>query len=391
MSTISIVVGGQNGSEGKGTVAGELARSLTGIHRGRRHHQVVGVRVGGPNAGHTIYGRCYPGCDMSSHDTRMPEHYDHQSRHPWKLRQVPVAAVTNEYAALVIAEGSEIDIEVLLQEILELDMAGYNVSERLKVDAQATVIEEIHKYQELNVGLTAKLGSTAKGIGAARAARVWRDAKLAGEADELTKWAFDGTAGYLMDYLHNSGTHIVIEGTQGYDLGLHAGHYPFCTSGNARAIDFLAQTGLSPWCNVGTILDVWVVARTKPIRVAGNSGPLENETSWEDLGLPEERTTVTNKVRRVAEFDLEQVKRSLYFNGSPNVKLALLMVDYEFPDLFGKDHVEEFAYHKPFLEWLTQKQNDLGVPVEMIGTSPVTNLAGSSLTKMWSRTARNIR
>src|SRR5699024_7206253 len=65
--------------------------------------------------------------------------------------------------------------------------------------------------------------------------------------------------------------HVVVEGTQGYWLGLHAGHYPQSTSNNARPIDFLAMAGLNPWewdfYPIG-------VTRTNPIRVAGNSGPL---------------------------------------------------------------------------------------------------------------------
>ena len=46
---VSIVVGGQFGSEGKGKVALEIAR--------RSSEPVTVVRVGGPNSGHTAYGR----------------------------------------------------------------------------------------------------------------------------------------------------------------------------------------------------------------------------------------------------------------------------------------------------------------------------------------------
>jgi len=44
---VSIVVGGQFGSEGKGKVALEIVRRAT--------EPVVVVRVGGPNSGHTAY------------------------------------------------------------------------------------------------------------------------------------------------------------------------------------------------------------------------------------------------------------------------------------------------------------------------------------------------
>ena len=55
---------------------------------------------------------------------------------------------------------------------------------------------------------------------------------------------------------------------------------------------------------------VLLVARTYPIRVAGNSGPLKNELTWEEISRRVgkqvmERTTVTNKIRRVGEWDEE--------------------------------------------------------------------------------------
>jgi adenylosuccinate synthase len=52
-----------------------------------------------------------------------------------------------------------------------------------------------------------------------------------------------------------------------------------------------------------------MVMRVFPIRVAGTSGALLNETTWEALQekygshIPIERTTVTDKVRRVGGFD----------------------------------------------------------------------------------------
>ena len=57
-----------------------------------------------------------------------------------------------------------------------------------------------------------------------------------------------------------------------------------------------------------------LVCRTKAIRVAGNSGPLEEETSWEELNLPKEYTTVTNKVRRIGGFQKELVDRAIKIN-----------------------------------------------------------------------------
>ena len=63
--------------------------------------------------------------------------------------------------------------------------------------------------------------------------------------------------------------------------------------------------------------------------MAGNSGPLKGETSWEELGLEPERTTVTNKVRRVGDWDPELLEEAIRANGgggwNSGVSLAVTM------------------------------------------------------------------
>src|SRR5882724_12243491 len=119
--TLQVIVGGQYGSEGKGAIAAYLAAEQDSL---------LALRVAGPNAGHTVIGRCPPECP----DGVPPDHAVTSgtiagrhlaSAHPWRLRHVPVAAVTNPDAQLALAPGSEIDPDVITQEILSLDAAGY--------------------------------------------------------------------------------------------------------------------------------------------------------------------------------------------------------------------------------------------------------------------------
>lgn len=363
-----VVSGAQFGSEGKGAVADQLTR------HNAAGSNVVAVRVAGPNAGHTVYGVCPSGC------TPDGEHLFHGEwiGHPWKLRSVPVSAVCNMDADLVIAAGSEIDRTVLLDEVTSLDLAGYHVSERLRIDAQATILEPKHIDAEVADGIQKRLGSTAKGIGAARSDRLWRYATLWGDncrpADQMN------TADFIRVRLSEGAT-VVIEGTQGYGLGLHAGLYPQCTSSDCRAIDFLAMTGVSPWEPTVGQFEVWLAARVRPIRVAGNSGPLKGETTWDELGLPEERTTVTRKVRRVGEWDAELVQRAVIENGGrPTVAVAITMADTLFPALAGRSgrfadltNIEP-AVLKEIEEWLTDREEEIQAPIRFIGTSPSTGL-----------------
>ena len=79
---------------------------------------------------------------------------------------------------------------------------------------------------------------------------------------------------------------------------------------------------------------MWVVLRTFPIRVAGNSGDLYEELSWDQMrgitgiaDLEPERTTVTKKIRRVGRFDYQQAWEAIRENGG-NVNVAVTFMDY---------------------------------------------------------------
>lgn len=330
MGKIIVVVGGCFGSEGKGAVAGFLSANEPNLYA---------VRVGGPNAGHTV---------VDAQGTA------------WKLRHIPVAAVTNPGAKLVIAAGSEVDPEVLAKEIFELELAGYEIEGRLYIDPTATTIEAAHQARESDMASNGH--STGKGIGAARADRVMRTARTWDHGGEVV-------SGALRAHLRVGGT-VLIEGTQGYGLGLHTQFYPKSTSGDCRAIDFLAQAGLSPWDLCITRVEVWVVARTKPIRIAGDSGPLEGETTWDKLGLPEEYTTVTNKVRRVGSWNPVLVRQAVSANGGPGpcVRVALTFADYEFGELAGSS--DPAAITPEAGQWLQSREQEISSSIRLVGTGP---------------------
>jgi len=343
VTQVTTVVGGQFGSEGKGAVAGFICRAMS--------ERDMAIRVAGPNAGHTAY--------------------DNSGRE-WKLRAVPVAAVTNSVCQLHIAAGSEIDAGVLWAELDELDRAGHKASQRLTIHPSATLLEGRHTRFEAESGIVGRIGSTGKGIGAARADRIHRTANLAGEATGIFS-PFLGEEGPLD--LTGLGW-VVIEGTQGYGLGLHTKHYPQVTSSDCRALDFLGMAGISPWSLDVSPFEVIVVARTYPIRVAGNSGPLKGETSWEALGLPEELTTVTKKVRRVGEWDTDLLREAIFANGgggwNTDVKLAITMLDQMFPETAGEADLQRFEHHEKALAWLLEVQDEMETDIAYVGTGPQT-------------------
>jgi adenylosuccinate synthase len=339
--SLQVVVGGQYGSCGKGAVSAHLCHP-------DRFHDGLAIRVGGSQAGHTVY--------------------DTDGRR-WPLRHIPVAAVVNPHAQLAIAAGSEVDLGVLSQEINDLEDAGHKVRERLTVDPAATVILDTHKNTEATLNLTARLGSTAKGVGAARASRILRNAPTI--ADVATPPGVQ-TAD-VADLIRCQRRQILIEGVQGWGLGLHTRFYPQTTSSDCRAIDFAAMAGATD-IDLLAYITIWVVFRVWPIRVAGNSGPLKGETTWDALGLPPEQTTVTQKTRRVGTWDPHLAMAAVHANGGPHpqVKLALSMTDQLDPTVAGvtdpaklTDTVIEFIYR------VERDTASLG-QIQLVGTSPNT-------------------
>ena len=345
--SIDVIVGGQFGSESKGRVAAAVAQQ-----REQEGSTVLGVRVGGPNAGHVV---------ISHNDTRHA------------LRTLPVNLVSAPKSVALIAAGSEIEVEVLQQEVEALEADGIDVRSRLLIDENATILEPRHKWEEFNQGLTGRLGSTGKGIGAARADRIMRRAKTARDM-RSTLSKFGTVDNFTQAKLIQDQYAVVIEGTQGYGLGLHTKYYPKCTSNDTRAIDFLAMAGISPWAvNNPWDLQVHVVLRMYPIRVAGNSGPLEDETTWEELGLPEEKTTVTQKVRRVGQWDWDLAIDAVAANG-PGAQIALAMADQRWPSLANQDDLLHERIDDQqigeLMGFIGQVEERTGARVTSIGTSP---------------------
>lgn len=332
---LQVVVGGQFGSEAKGAVTAAICNNKID-----EDEEVTVVRVGGPNAGHSA-------ADPTG---RI-----------WALRQVPAGMVVHPDIRGVIASGSEIDPEVLHSEIAALEEAGHTVSDRLTISDAATIIEPAHREREAE--LIGAIGSTGKGIGAARADRIMRRATTANQVlpSEYIQPAADLERD-LNRAVRRSTHQVVIEGTQGYGLGLHTKYYPQVTSGNCRAIDVCAQAGVNPWGSIGNFR-IHLVIRPFPIRVAGNSGPLHGETTWDDLGQHPELTTVTKKVRRVGTYDAGLVNDAIAAN-APFVRLAVSMVD-KVPGAVKDGDLTDVGH-----AWLDELRKTHGVPIDWVGTGP---------------------
>lgn len=331
---ITALVGGQFGSEGKGVVAAHLANSFD-----------VAVRTGAPNAGHSIFyeGKVY------------------------KMQSLPCTWI-NPNCKIVIGRGALLNVEIFLREVAWVRKHFPSIDDRLFVDARAGILEERHHQMEGGIDgeLHKTMGSTGEGVGAARADRMARNPKkfrLAQEVPELKRWIHEDTP-ELLRTARMKGEHTLLEGTQGTGLSLIHGTWPHVTTNDTNAAQLAADAGVPPQ----HVTDVILVLRTYPIRVAGPSGPMKGEKSWAEMseivGKPvEERTTVTNKVRRIGEWDEDLVRLACTLNAPTSI--ALTFLDYLCPEDEGKTSRSKLSGKA--IDFISYVSRMFG-PVHLVGT-----------------------
>src|SRR5207247_2333364 len=124
-----------------------------------------------------------------------------------------------------------------------------------------------------------RIGSCKTGTGSATARKVMREpsVRLAKSVPELRRYI--RSVSELASEYANRGTRVLIEGTQGIGLSLHHGMFPYVTSRDTSPGTLCGEVGISPFL----IDEIILVLRAFPIRVAGNSGPLEEEMSWREV------------------------------------------------------------------------------------------------------------
>jgi adenylosuccinate synthase len=295
---VDVVVGGQYGSEGKGHIVSYLAREYSMI-----------VRVGGPNAGHKVF-------------------FDEG---PYTHHQLPSGTLRTN-ARLLIGPGATVNVERLMKEIAECNVN----KDRLFIDPQAMVISK--EDIEREAGLKKRISSTGQGVGFATARRITDRGKqinLAGMIPELKPFT-QRKASDLLEEAYCNGDRILVEGTQGIALSIYHGQYPYVTSRDTSTAGALAEAGIPPTRTRKVVM----VCRTFPIRVqdpkGGTSGPLEQEISWATVakraGLNaaklnrSERTSTTDRRRRVGEFDWDLLRQATVIDGPTDI--ALTFTDY---------------------------------------------------------------
>lgn len=296
--SVDIIVGGQYGSEGKGKLAALLANRYDML-----------VRTGGPNAGHWVRDRCYEYC----------------------FHHLPSGSLANPRAQVVIAAGATLGPK-FMDEVHQTGVLG-----RLVIDPNAMIITDDDRIRESK--LVDIVGSTAQGVGACAARRVLRgligSVETAADDPVLSKFTKLGPTSRVIADALSRGDNVMLEGTQGSALSLFHGPFPYTTSRDTNLGGLLAEIGVP----ASAVRDTWMVCRSFPIRVGGNSGPMHDEISWEAVAdhintdpvllKSRELTSTTKRQRRVGTFDWDQLRHAAQLN-RPS-KLFLSFADYLHP------------------------------------------------------------
>ena len=312
---IVVTMGLQFGSEGKGQISGMIAEQW--------RPEVV-VCANHPNAGHT---------------------YREPNSIKFIHRILPVGAIASGVKYVLIGPGAVVDPVALVAEVNELGRYGLWRNRHLIIHPNAAIVtpQDVDREQEF-----VKIGSTMKGSAEAVIRKMRRGLyginTIRDAFRDLADKDYDAMrllpvkpvidAG-CYDEAIDAASKILVEGAQGFSLGIHERFYPYGTSRDVSVHQVLADCRIP----VGCPMYVMGVARSYPIRVAnrfdasgqqiGTSGPCywdQTEIDWKELKLEPELTTVTKLPRRIFTFSQTQIREAVRVTGANGV--ALTFCDY---------------------------------------------------------------
>jgi adenylosuccinate synthase len=373
---IKAVIGTQWGDEGKGKIVDGFASGLYG-----EKYNVVVRPTGGNNAGHTVV----------LHDKKTIFHL------------IP-SGILNEDVKCIIANGTVLDLSILIEEIESLKRAGISFENRLYISGRASVIIPYHK--EVEAWVKKKIGTTGRGIGPAYADKSARiGIKLADfktgsfkeklkENLEQKKYSgikfnvaelydqqmelFEKIApyitntAYLINEFINKGENVLFEGAQGTLLDLDHGTYPYVTSSNPTIGGIVTGSG------VGALKfdSIMGVVKAYTTRVGDGPFPTEQDNPAGELlrRKGEEFGATTGRPRRCGWLDLVAIQYAALLNSLTEIAISKLdvltgfekikictaykkpngQITKEFPDA-----IEELLSYEPVYETLPGWNEDI--------------------------------
>jgi adenylosuccinate synthase len=339
-SLVDVVIGSQYGSEGKGQIAAYLAQEYD-----------VLVRVGGPNAGHSVKS----------------------TSGKYVYHQLP-SGCKDTNALVLIGPGAVINPTAILKEIEECGLEPG----RVVIDPQAMAISE-EDIEIEKATVVRSISSTGTGTGRALARKILERGEpgpiLARDYPELK--AYLGETSEHLERAFSSQMRVLLEGTQGSGLSLHHGVYPHVTSRDTNVAGCLAEAGIAP----SRVNHVVLVVRTYPIRVAdpkdnpdATSGRLKQEITFAEIASrarldpteveTAEITSTTKRNRRVGEFEWDQFRRACSLNCPTD--LAITFADYLSGANRNARRYEQLTAET--IQWIEEVERVAHAPASLIST-----------------------
>lgn len=324
MLTVTIIIGGQYGGEGKGKITSYIAL---------KDKPKIVVRGSGPNAGHTV---CHLNTD-------------------YRFRILPSAAFIKD-VELALGPGTLINKNILFDEINH-----FNCIDRIFIDGQAGIISHDHINQQKIDNRYELLGTTYQGTGIASSDRCLRKLKLANSCQDLKPY-IDDVPQRLYNYLKN-GYNVLLEGSQSYGLSNYHGDYPYTTSRDTTAAALCSETGVG----IKHVTDIILVIKAFPTR--NHAGLLPNEMPTENAdGMGFVQYSTEGIRRRVGLFDINIVRKAVIVNSATSI--ALTCVDFIDPSVRGCKCFDELSSNVKKLVRLIEEE--LKIPVVLISTGKKT-------------------
>ena len=281
---VNFLIDGQWGSTGKGKLAGYLYSKYPELS--------IAISDNMPNAGHTF--------------TRDGKNFI--------FKALPTGVLFDNVTSLI---GPQAVIgEEQFQYEMEMVKNEIGHYPKVMIHPMACIVTASDKEEES--GIVNKMASTGQGSCAATTKKMWRkgEANLAKHSKIFYPYITD-THEYLQFMLKNRNSTALSEGSQGFDLSMNCGHsYPHVTSRDCLIGRMMDNAG----CSVKSVGSIIACLRTLPIRVGSTentSGPYyddQDELNWETVSKMcghdvEEKTTVTQRVRRVFTLSETQTRK----------------------------------------------------------------------------------
>ena len=329
--SITAVIGGQWGDEGKGKIVDLLSRNASMVARFQ----------GGANAGHTVY----------KGDKKII------------LHQIPSGILTKN-CQCVLGNGMVIDPVDLVKELDMLRENNIDFHNSIYIAANAHIVTPVHKWidSKSEEASEQKIGTTCRAIGPAyvdkynrrgiRALDLNKEEKLrkqvmdrlqnaiiSGELSEshrndiipeIDQFLKDSAIIFpmvedtfsMLHHMVDNEKNILLEGAQGTMLDVNHGTYPFVTSSSPSSGGIATGLGL-PLTKVNRIVGIFKAYTTRV-----GKGPFPTELSDSDgqklRDLGKEYGATTGRSRRCGWFDAVEAKYSVQINGFTEITLTKL-------------------------------------------------------------------